>query len=121
MTHHVMTQMGHNFPNLIGADVNGIDARVQKVLPNYMTMGQDGMGGMGEMGMAVPKNSLPMTVSPGPFAPIDMGGMFTVLKVRDVVDEKTAASWYTHPQGTVADLASAADLTRDGIVAPKRP
>ena len=116
MTHHVMTQMGHNLPNLIGAEVSGVDPRVQKLLPNYMTMGHEGMGGMGEMGMAVPKNSLPMTSSPGPFAPIDMGGMFTVVKVRDVVDESTAASWYVHPKGTVADVALKEDLARDGIV-----
>ena len=84
-----------------------------------MTMGQDGMGGMGEMGMQVPKNSLPMTVTPGPFAPIDMGGMFTILKVRDVVDGKTAAGWYQNPKGTVADVASASDLAADGITVPK--
>ena len=120
MTHHVMTQMGHDFPNLVGADVRGVDQRVQKLLPNYMTMGQEGMGGMGEMGMAVPKNSLPMVGGPGPFDYIDMGGMFTVLKVRDVVDETTATSWYAHPNGTVAGKASADDLARDGIIPPKR-
>ena len=76
---------------------------------------------MGEMGMTVPSKSLPMVGGPGPFDYIDMGGMFTVVKVRDHVDEKTAASWYVHPKGTVAELASKDDLARDGItVAAKK-
>ncbi|MET0544199.1 MAG: copper oxidase, partial [Variovorax sp.] len=39
MTHHVMNQMGHGFPLMIGADAKRIDARVQKLVPGYMTMG----------------------------------------------------------------------------------
>ncbi len=115
MTHHTMTQMGHDMPNLIGADVRGLDARVSPLLPNYMTMGHDGMGAMDEMRMAVPSNSLPMRSTPGPFGAIGMGGMFTVVKVRDHVDADTAASWFRHPAGTVAGQALAADLARDGI------
>ncbi len=122
MTHHVMNQMGHELPNLIGVDVKGVDARVRKLLPRYMTMGHEGMGGMGAMGMPVPNNSLPMVGAPGPFDYIDMGGMFTILKVRDVVDEHTASSWYSHPEGTVATIAAQDELARDGIVpaAPKQ-
>ena len=59
MTHHVMTQMGHNLPPMIGVDTKKLDARMARVIPEYMTMGTEGMGGMGEMGMPVPKNSLP--------------------------------------------------------------
>jgi FtsP/CotA-like multicopper oxidase with cupredoxin domain len=115
MTHHVMTQMGHDFPNVMGANVDGVDARMQKVLPGYMTMGQDGMGNMAEMGMPVPANSTPMRGGPGQFGYIDMGGMFTIVKVRDVVDETTASSWYPNPPGTVATIATAEELARDGI------
>jgi len=48
-----------------------------------MSMGQTGMGGMGEMQMPIPPNSLPMRGAPGPFGYIDMGGMFTLIKIRD--------------------------------------
>ena len=52
-----------------------------------MTMGETGMGDMAEMGMPVPKNSIPMVGGKGPFGYIDMGGMFTILKVREGITE----------------------------------
>jgi hypothetical protein len=59
-----------------------------------MSMGQNGMGGMGEMGMNVPENSLPMRGGKGPFSYIDMGGMFTILKVRDDANNADPNAWY---------------------------
>ena len=120
MTHHVMNQMGHDIPNMIGMNPEGLNQSVQKLVPAYMTMGQDGMGDMGDMGMAVPRNSIPMVGGYGPFDYITMGGMFTILKVRADVDEKTLADnadpgWYENPPGTVASPALAAALRRDGI------
>jgi hypothetical protein len=115
MTHHVMTQMGHDFPNLIGVDVRGLDARMGKLVPGYMTMGQTGMGGMGDMNMPNPKNSIPMKGGKGPHGTIDMGGMFTIIKVRDRVDANTAASWYDAPPETIARKATAQELADDGI------
>ncbi len=115
MTHHVMNQMGHGFPVMVGADARRIDRRVQALVPDYMTMGQDGMGAMSEMGMKMPDNSIPMMGGKGPFASIDMGGMFTVLKVRARPDEEDGSGWYQHPKGTVASLASAERLAADGI------
>ena len=115
MTHHVMNQMGHEARNVIGADVGSLDARIGKVVPAYMSMGAGGMGGMAQMGMPMPENSIPMGGSDGPFGFIDMGGMFTLLKVRDVVDARTAGSWYAHPPGTVAAAATADELRADGI------
>jgi len=115
MTHHVMTQMGHGVPNLVGADSERIDRSVQKLVPGYMTMGHDGMGAMTEMNMPVPPNSLPMRSTPGPYGAIDMGGMFTILKVRENPEAEDGSGWYTAPPGTVADLASPSDLKADGI------
>ena len=123
MTHHVMNQMGHEIPNMIGVDVKGLDQAVQKLVPAYMTMGQDGMGDMGDMGdmgMAVPANSIPMVGGYGPFDYITMGGMFTILKVREgVTDEQLAdnadVDWYENPPGTVASPAANDALARDGI------
>jgi manganese oxidase len=118
MTHHVMNQMGHGVPNTIGVDPAGLDARVRRLLPGYMTMGHHGMGDMAEMGMAVPPNSLPMVGGAGPFGPITMGGMFTLLKVRDELPADGDPGWHEHPAGTVAETASAAELQRDGIEPP---
>ena len=83
-------------------------------------MGTDGMGDMATMGMQVPKNSLPMVGGPGPFDYITMGGLFTVLKVRENLASYDDPGWYQNPPGTVADLASAEMLKRDGIEIPAR-
>jgi FtsP/CotA-like multicopper oxidase with cupredoxin domain len=115
MTHHVMTQMGHDTPNFTGADVARADAKMAKVVPGYMSMGQTGMGEMGAMGMPVPANSTPMKGGPGPFGYIDMGGMFTIIKVRDRLTGDGDPGWYQHPDGTVARAATAAELAADGI------
>jgi FtsP/CotA-like multicopper oxidase with cupredoxin domain len=115
MTHHVMNQMGHAGPFMVGADARRIDARIQPLIPGYMTMGQDGMGGMEEMGMPVPANSIPMKGGRGPFGTIDMGGMFTVLKVRDNPEAEDGTGWYQYPRGTVAERAEQARMAADGI------
>jgi hypothetical protein len=115
MTHHVMNQMGHNVPNMVGINAEGLDDEVQSLLPSYMTMGRNGMGDMAMMGMAVPRNSIPMVGGKGPFGTIDMGGMFTILKVRANLNNYYDPSWYEHPAGTVASAATAGDLHRDGI------
>jgi FtsP/CotA-like multicopper oxidase with cupredoxin domain len=112
MTHHVMNQMGHDMPNLIGADTHGLDAKIGRVVPGYMTMGETGMGEM--HAMQLPENSISMVGGKGPFGPIDMGGMFTILKVRKQIGDSDPG-WFEHPAGTVARVASAEDLARDGI------
>ena len=56
MLHHVMTQMGHQFGNLIGINTDGLNEKIRKLIPGYMAMGQDGMGDMGDMGMPAPRN-----------------------------------------------------------------
>ena len=80
-----------------------------------MTMGQTGMAEMGEMGMPVPKNSIPMLGGAGPFGYITMGGMFTIVKVREQLHGDADPGWYDHPPGTVADVARPEDLARDGV------
>ncbi len=115
MTHHVMNQMGHEIPNMIGLRPGDLDQKVRRLLPDYMTMGQAGMGEMAEMGMAVPPNSIPMVGGIGPFDPITMGGMFTILKVREELPSDGDPGWFDNPPGTVATTAAAADLVRDGI------
>ncbi len=46
---------------------------------------------------------------------IDMGGMFTVLEVRDKLVGDADPGWYDAPAGSTATEATAADLARDGI------
>lgn len=126
MTHHVMNQMGHGIPNMIGVPEKEIDQMVQPLLPEYMTMGKDGMGDMGEMGMRVPHNSIPMVGGRGPFDYITMGGMFTILKVHPDLNSYEDPGWYKHPEGEVAGNAAPAMLRKDGIArdgssAPRPP
>jgi FtsP/CotA-like multicopper oxidase with cupredoxin domain len=119
MTHHVMNQMGHQFPNMIGVKPGKSDERIQRLLPEYMTMGTEGMADMATMGMGVPPNSIPMVGGQGPFDYITMGGMFTILKVRDQLADGEDAGWYKNPPETVAATASNADLRADGITIPR--
>jgi hypothetical protein len=120
MTHHVMNQMGHRSANLIGADVRGVDRDIGQLVPGYMTMGQTGMAEMA--GMALPRNAISMQGAPGPFGFIDMGGMFTLMKVRRRLadDGATDPGWHDHPDGTVAVEATADALARDRIGPPLR-
>ena len=115
MTHHVMNQMGHGIPNMLGVKSGALDQRMRPLVPGYMTMGQSGMGDMAEMGMPVPKNSIPMGGAQGPRGYISMGGMFTLLKVRDGLTSYTDPGWYSGPKSELADVASEAELKRDGI------
>jgi len=103
-SHHTMNPMGHNVPNMIGVDQRQVQKNLSRLLPGYMVMGERGMADMGEMVMPLPRNTLPMMTGDGQFGPIEMGGMFTVLKVRN--DQKpgdyTDPGWYDYPDGTVA-------------------
>ena len=78
---------------LCAMDMNGTDAG----------MDMSGMK-MGGMNMAGPKNAPPMMTGDGPFGNIEMGGMFTTVKIRK--DQKPGdykdPGWYKHPAGTVA-------------------
>ncbi len=98
MLHHVMTQMGHTFGNLIGVKTDGLDEKISKLIPGHMTMGDTGMGDMGAMGMPVPPNSLPMVGGPGKYDYITMGGMFTMIKVRETLPaDSSDPGWYECP------------------------
>jgi FtsP/CotA-like multicopper oxidase with cupredoxin domain len=99
-SHHTMNAMSHDLPNMIGVNQRDTEDKIRKVLPGYMAMGTNGMGDMMEMGR--PTNTLPMMTGDGPFGPVEMGGMFTVLKVRDGITSYADPGWYKHPEGTVA-------------------
>lgn len=106
-SHHTMNPMGHGNPNTLGVDQRGVEEKVEKLIPGYMAMGEHGMAEMSEMQMQLPGNTLPMMAGIGPFGPIEMGGMFTVVKVRENLKNYDAdPGWYDYPKGTRAEKAS---------------
>ena len=72
--------------------------------PDYMPMGSAGMAEMGAMEMPMPDNTLPMMTGFGQFGPLEMGGMFSVVKVREGHrgGRLRDPGPYAHPAGTVA-------------------
>jgi len=112
MTHHVMTQMGHGTPNLIGVDPSLFDQRLGEVVPEFEGMG---MAAEGETDDSTPPNSLPMVSTRGPFGYVTMSGMFTLLQVRDSLGPGGAAGPYAHPPGTVAESATREQMKADGL------
>ncbi|MBI2801615.1 MAG: copper oxidase [Gammaproteobacteria bacterium] len=111
-SHHTMNAMGHGIPNVVGVDQAGVEKDIRALLPGYMAMGRYGMSehsGHLAMGMLEgPPNTLPMMTGEGPFGAIEMGGMFTVLKVRDDLarSDYRDPGWYVNPPGTVARKVS---------------
>ena len=105
-----MNAMGHKVPTMIGVEQQDLAEKINALIPGYMAMGSSGMAEMGHMHMALPDNTLPMMTGTGPFGGLEMGGMFTVLKVRK--DQKpgnyTDPGWFKHPPGSVAYEAQGA-------------
>jgi FtsP/CotA-like multicopper oxidase with cupredoxin domain len=99
-SHHTMNAMSHDLPNMVGVDQTRVEERVRALLPGFMAMGSTGMGEPMEMGR--PKNTLPMMTGTGPYGAIQMGGMFTILKVREGISSYEDPGWYARPEGTFA-------------------
>jgi FtsP/CotA-like multicopper oxidase with cupredoxin domain len=93
-SHHTMNQMAHDVPNMLGVAQGSVEADIRKLLPGYMAMGQNGMADMGEMMMSQPPNTIPMMGGEGPYGDLGMGGMFTVVKVRDRLKSYDDPGWY---------------------------
>ena len=122
-SHHTMNAMGHNVPTLIGVDHTGLARKITQLVPGYMAMGERGMADMAEMEMPLPDNTAPMMTGQGPFGGVEMGGMFSVLKVRR--DQKPGdyrdPGWFAHPKGTVAYEWTGAPLPEPTKAPPARP
>jgi FtsP/CotA-like multicopper oxidase with cupredoxin domain len=103
-SHHTMNAMGHDVPTMIGVDQREAAAKINKLIPDYMIMGERGMADMGEMDMPLPDNTLPMMSGRGPYGAMEMGGMFTVVKVRNQQKpgDYKDPGWYSQPKGTRA-------------------
>jgi hypothetical protein len=103
-SHHTMNAMGHDVPTMIGVDHKDVVHQINKLIPDYMVMSERGMADMGEMEMPLPDNTLPMMTGQGQFGPMEMGGMFTVVKVREGLakGDYRDPGPYKNPQGTVS-------------------
>lgn len=124
-SHHTMNAMGHDVPNMIGVSQDGIAEQFSKLVPEYMSMGETGMAEMSEMAdmmpMPLPENTLPMMTGKGQFGAIDMGGMFTTLKVRKDIPKNSYADpgHYQQPKGSAAFEWKGQSAMPDEISAPK--
>lgn len=112
MSHHTMNAMGHGIPNTLGVDQSGVERELRRILPGYTGMGESGMAEHTDhvaAGLPGPANTLPMMTGMGPFGPLEMGGMFTVVKVRDDLEpgDYRDPGWFANPAGTVAHRVSA--------------
>jgi FtsP/CotA-like multicopper oxidase with cupredoxin domain len=117
-SHHTMNAMGHGIPNTIGVEQRDLAVEISALVPNYMNMSGEG-GAMGDMQMQMPlpPNTLPMMTGTGPHGSIEMGGMFTLVKIRaDLArNDYRDPGWYKAPKGSVAYLwqGDAPPLSRD--------
>jgi hypothetical protein len=112
-----MNAMGHNVQNFIGVPKAALAQAIKKLAPDVgMAMGTTGMA-MGGMEMPMPDNTLMMMTGTGQFGPIEMGGMFTVMKIREGLahDDYNDPGSYKNPEGTVAHAVDA-----DGKQAPRQ-
>ena len=103
-SHHTMNAMGHSVPTMIGVEHRGVVSEINKLIPDYMMMAERGMADMTEMGMPIPDNTARMMGGEGPFGSVEMGGMFSVIKVRagQKPGDYADPGWYKHPPGTNA-------------------
>jgi FtsP/CotA-like multicopper oxidase with cupredoxin domain len=102
-SHHTMNAMGHRVPTMIGVDQSDLEQKIAALVPNYMSAGDmQNMDGK----MALPENTLPMMGGAGPYGSIEMGGMFTVVKIRPDLapGDYRDPGWYHAPRNTVAYL-----------------
>lgn len=122
-SHHTMNAMGHDVRNFIGVSKRDFDNAVRKLAPDGMAMGTTGMA-MGAMEMPAPDNTLPMMTGSGQFGPIEMGGMFTVMKIREGLarDDYGDPGPYKFPAGTVAyEVEAPADPVRQPATSAQAP
>ncbi len=109
-SHHTMNAMSHTLPTTIGVESGDLTRKITSLVTEYMSMGGAGgamdgaASGAMQMQMPLPENTLPMMTGSGPHGPIEMGGMFTVMKIRaDLAHgDYRDPGWYQAPAGSVA-------------------
>jgi manganese oxidase len=101
-SHHTMNAMSHAVPNTMGLETNDLAQKITSLVPGAMPAAR-AMENM-SMSMPLPENTLPMMSGNGPYGDIEMGGMFTVVKIRENIahDDYRDPGWYKAPAGSVA-------------------
>jgi manganese oxidase len=101
-SHHTMNAMSHSVPNTLGVDQADLARKITSLVPGYMGGDEATM----QMSMPLPENTLPMMTGDGPYGDIEMGGMFTVVKIREGLarDDYRDPGWYRAPKDSVAYL-----------------
>jgi FtsP/CotA-like multicopper oxidase with cupredoxin domain len=101
-SHHTMNAMSHTVPNTFGVEQDDLARQITSLVPGYMSTG----GAMSDMpmNMPLPENTLPMMTGQGPHGDMEMGGMFTVMKIRANLahGDYRDPGWYQAPAGSVA-------------------
>ena len=102
-SHHTMNAMSHTVPNTFGVEQADLAKQISALVPGYMAPQEGPMPGM-QMNMPLPDNTLPMMAGAGPYGSIEMGGMFTVMKIRAelAAHDYRDPGWYQAPPGSVA-------------------
>jgi FtsP/CotA-like multicopper oxidase with cupredoxin domain len=105
-SHHTMNAMGHGVPNTLGVDQSDLAEKIAALVPDYMSVDANHSMADMQMSMPLPDNTLPMMTGDGPYGNIEMGGMFTVVKIREDLarGDYRDPGWYRAPKGSVAYL-----------------
>lgn len=103
-SHHTMNAMSQDVANLIGVDLGEVARKITNLIPDYMVMGERGMADMAAMEIPIPDNTAPMMTGDDPYGSVEMGGIFSVVKVRRNQRPRNYSDpgWYQHPPGTLA-------------------
>jgi hypothetical protein len=106
-SHHTMNAMSHVVPNTLAVEQGALAKQITSLVPEYMS-GNDASASMPDMpmNMPLPENTLAAMTGDGPYGNIDMGGMFTVMKIRANLapGDYRDPGWYHAPAGSVAYL-----------------
>jgi len=99
-----------------------VEEKIRALVPGYTAMGETGMAEHAKHAehMSGVSNTLPMMTGAGPFGPIEMGGMFTVVKIREDIRSYEDPGWYDYPKGTVAYKVAGPAVDEDAEE-PARP
>jgi FtsP/CotA-like multicopper oxidase with cupredoxin domain len=122
-SHHTMNAMSHAVPNTVGVQQDDLAKQITSLVPGYMSPAS-AMSNM-PMGMPLPENTLPMMAGSGPYGQVEMGGMFTVMKIRANLahGDYRDPGWYQPPAGSIARAweGEPPPAERGGAAAPAAP
>jgi len=110
-SHHTMNAMSHTIPNALVLEQGALAQQITSLVPDFITA-SGAAAPMADMpmdmpmNMPLPENTLSMMTGAGPHGNIEMGGMFTVVKVRANLapGDYRDPGWYQAPAGSVAYL-----------------